>query len=90
MKLSVKAMAAAGGLLWGGGMLAVAMGNLISSSYGTAFLEVMSSVYNGYHASGTFGDALVGGAYGLVDGALGGAVLAWLYNIFAVRLQKTT
>jgi len=80
MKLNVKAAALTLGLVWGGLILLVGLGNLINGSYGQAFLDVMASVYPGFHAAGTFGDAIVGTLYGLVDGAIGGLVLAWLYN----------
>jgi hypothetical protein len=43
----------------------------------------MASVYPGYHATRSLGDVIVGGLYGLVDGLIGGAVFAWLYNLFA-------
>lgn len=51
--------------------------------YGKAFLEVMSSVYPGYKAAGTLGSVVVGTLYyALLDGAVGGALFAWLYNTF--------
>ncbi len=53
-------------------------------TYGQAFLDVMASIYPGFHAAGTFGDAIVGTLYGVVDGAIGGAVFAWLYNIVSM------
>ena len=37
------------------------------------------------HATSNFGDVIVGTMYGLVDGAVGGAVIAWLYNRLAGR-----
>ncbi len=83
MKLDVKAMAFTIGLLWGAAMLLAGVAYLISDGYGEAFLDVMASVYPGYHASSNFGDVIVGTLYGLVDGAVGGAVLAWLYNRLA-------
>ncbi len=84
MKLDVKGMALAFGLVWGGSMLLVGVAEAVGADYGQAFLAVMASVYPGYSATGAFGDAIVGALYGLVDGAVGGAVLAWLYN----RLSK--
>jgi hypothetical protein len=80
MKLDGKAAAWTFGLAWGGLMLCVGAGNLVNGAYGQAFLDVMASVYPGYHAEGTFADAIVGALYGIVDGAIGGLVLAWLYN----------
>ena len=85
MKLDVKAMAFTIGLVWGAAMLLTGLGNLIWDGYGQGFLEVMASGYPGYHASSNFGDVIVGTLYGLVDGTVGGAVVAWLYNRMAGR-----
>ena len=85
MKLDVKAMASTIGLVWGAAMLLTGVAYVISGGYGEAFLDVMASVYPGYHASSNFGDVIVGTLYGLLDGAVGGAVIAWLYNRFAGR-----
>jgi hypothetical protein len=43
----------------------------------------MASVYPGYTGEPSFGQVIVGTLYGLVDGAIGGALIAWLYNRFA-------
>ncbi len=83
MRLSVKGLALAIGILWGGGILLVGIVNLISPSYGVAFLAWASSIYPGFHNSRHFLDVLIGTGYGLVDGGFGGAVFAWLYNCFA-------
>jgi hypothetical protein len=64
-------------------MLLVGLSNLIWPSYGGAFLEVMASLYPGYHATASFGQVIVGTMYGVVDGAVAGAVFAWVYNRFA-------
>ena len=83
MRLSLKSLTFACGLLWGGAILFVGLVNLASPSYGTEFLKLASSVYPGYHASHKFMDVLVGTGYGLVDGAVAGLLLGWLYNLFA-------
>ena len=85
MKLDVKAMALTVGLVWGAAMLLAGVAYVISGGYAEAFLDVMASVYPGYHATSNFGDVIVGTMYGLVDGAVGGAVIAWLYNRLAGR-----
>jgi hypothetical protein len=83
MKLSIRALVLTGALLWGGCLLVVGLLNLAAPPYGAGFLQAMSSVYPGFHASGTFGDVVVGALYALVDGALGGFFFGWLYNAFA-------
>ena len=83
MKLDVKAMAITLGLIWGLAMLIVGLANIVSPSYGRAFLDVMASVYPGYSATASIGQVIIGTVYGLVDAAIGGAIFAWLYNYFA-------
>jgi hypothetical protein len=81
MKLNVKGIAFAAALLWGIlAMFLTGVANLIWPSYGQEFLRVMGSVYPGYHVTPSFGQVIVGTLYGLVDGAIGGAIFAWLYN----------
>ena len=80
MKLDVKGMALTFGVLWGGAMLTVGLVNMITGNYGQLFLAVMASIYPGYYVGGTIKDVLVGAGYGLVDGGIGGAVLALVYN----------
>lgn len=84
MKLDIIGMAVTVGLVWGIlAMFLTGVANLIWPGYGQGFLEVMASVYPGYTASASFGQVILGTLYGLVDGAVAGAVLAWLYNRFA-------
>ncbi len=83
MKLDIKGMAITLGLVWGAAVLLVGIANLIWPNYGQAFLELVASIYPGYTADPGVGQLIVGTLYGLVDGAVGGAVIAWLYNLFA-------
>jgi hypothetical protein len=83
MKLSVRAFAITAGLLWGGAILSVSLVNIGVPTYGQAFLDLCSSVYPGYHASRSVGSLIIGTLYGLLDGGIGGAIFAWLYNCFA-------
>ncbi len=83
MKLSMKGLAIAFAIVWGGAIFLVGVANLVSDTYGVAFLEVMASVYPGYSLDGDFGQVLVGTLYGALDGAIGGFVFGFLYNKFA-------
>lgn len=85
MRLDVKAAANAVGILWGAVVFLVGIGNLIFSGYGGAFLEMVASIYPGYHATASFGQVIVGTLYALVDGAIAGLIVSWLYNVFAAR-----
>ncbi len=82
MKLSVKALAITAGVVWGASVLLVGIGNLIWPGYGQALLELASSLYPGYTIGG-FGSVIVATLYALLDGAIVGAVFAWLYNRLA-------
>jgi hypothetical protein len=83
MKLSVKGMALASGLLWGASLFITGILNLMFPRYGVAMLDMMRSMYPGYAAMSGFGAVIVGTLYALVDGAIVGALVAWLYNMFA-------
>jgi len=82
MKVNTKALAFACAILWGAAMLVMTLANLLWGNYGQDFLQFMASVYPGYHASRSIGEVIVGTLYGVTDGLIGGAVLAWLYNSF--------
>jgi hypothetical protein len=81
MKLNIKALALTGGILWAVALLLVGAANLIWSGYGGAFLQLMASIYPGYHASGSIGDLIVGVLYALLDGVVCGLIFGWLYNL---------
>jgi hypothetical protein len=83
VRLSVKAISIVSALLWGGGILFVGLIHLASPTYGASFLDGISSIYPGFHGARSFGDALVGTAYALFDGGVGGLIFAWLYNMIA-------
>lgn len=80
MTLSIKGFAVAFGVLWGGCVLLLGLGDLMWPGYGRAVLDLAGSIYPGFHPGTGFGSVIVGALYSLVDGAVGGAVFAWLYN----------
>ncbi|MGE5669728.1 MAG: hypothetical protein ACM338_16165 [Betaproteobacteria bacterium] len=83
MRFNVAALALAAGLLWGAAILVVASANQIWPGYGRTFLDLVASIYPGYHPNPGVGSVVTGTLYALVDGAIGGAVLGWLYNLLA-------
>ena len=83
MTLSMKGLALTVGILWGASCFIMGLANLIWPSYGGAFLTMAASVYPGYHGPSGFGSVIVVTLYALVDGAVAGAVFAWLYNKLA-------
>jgi hypothetical protein len=85
MRLSVKAISIVSALLWGGGILFVGLFHLANPSYGSSFLDGISSIYPGFHGARSFADALVGTGYAIVDAGVGGLIFAWLYNLLALK-----
>ncbi len=83
MKLSVKSLTITAALYWGGTVFFVALVNYLSPPFGKAFLDLVSSIYPGYKSVGSLGSVIVGTLYSLVDGAVGGAIFAWMYNAFS-------
>lgn len=81
MKLCVKSLAIACCIFSGAIVFLTGLAHLIWPGYGTAFLELAASVYPGYEVGG-FGSVIVGTLYAAVDGAICGAIFAWLYNLF--------
>lgn len=82
MRLDVRALATASAVLWGGLFLLVAILNLITPGYGDHFLAFGASIYPGYDGPAGAGAVVVVTLYAVADGAIAGAVLAWLYNRF--------
>ena len=78
--MRLKAITGASAILWGACMLIVGLIHLGFPSYGTDYLQMVSSVYPGFHAARSFGDVIVGTIYGLVDGAIVGVVFGLLYR----------
>lgn len=77
MKLKIINLAISGGIIWGLSMLIITWISM-ANGYAGAFLEVMASIYPGYHIS--FPGSIVGMLYGFADAFIGLFVLGWLYN----------
>ncbi len=77
MKLSVKGLALSLGILEGLGILILALVAQYSG-YGSGLVNAVGTVYIGLDAS--LGGAVIGAIWGFVDGLIGGALVAWLYN----------
>lgn len=85
MKLSLKSLTITTALFWAGTIFLIAFINFLFPPYGKAFLDLVSSIYPGYKVVGSFTSVIIGTLYALLDGAIGGAVFAWIYNCFADR-----
>ena len=80
MRDSLKAITLSSAILWGGLMLLIGLIHMAAPSYGTNFLQAMSSVYPGADTAPTLGRVLLGTVYGFVDGAIGGCLFGLLYH----------
>ncbi len=81
MKFAIRPLAIACAILWGGAVFLCGTANMLWPPYGEPFLQLLDSIYPGYHASGGFGSVVIGSLYAVVDGAVGGLVFGWLYNL---------
>lgn len=79
-------MAAAIG--WGGAAFLVGLFNLIRPGYGQMFLDVLASVYPLYDGSATITSILLLTACAFLDGAIGGCIMAVLYNFCSCCCRK--
>jgi hypothetical protein len=82
--LNVKGFALACALLWGSGLFLITWWLILweGPSNDTLFI---SRIYRGYSITPT--GSLVGLAWGVADGLIGGALFAWLYNLITLRLH---
>lgn len=83
MRLDAKALAITMAILGGSALLLIGLGNIGLNGYGGAALEVAASIYPGYNGPGGVGSVLIVTLYATLDGAVCGAILAWLYNRFS-------
>jgi hypothetical protein len=85
MKLNVKALALSGGIVLALGVFLLTVWYLIFG-YEGATLQKLHHVYLGYSIS--WGGAFIGLVWGFIDGFIGGALVAWLYNKFLGSASK--
>ena len=83
MKLNLKALTITMAIVWSGSVLIVGVAHAIWPGYGKAFLTMLASIYPGFTAAGTVGDAIVGSLYALFDAAVVTFIFGWLYNLIA-------
>lgn len=81
MKLSIKAAALACGIMWGVCIFLWTLLNALGMEWGSDILYLLIGIYPFYDI--TIPGSFVGLIAGFIDGALGAAILVWLYNKFA-------
>ena len=80
MRLDVRAFAIAGGLIWGLGLFFLTWW-IIMFDGPSGEVTLIGRLYRGYSISPM--GSVIGLLWALVDGFVGGAIFAWLYNRIA-------
>jgi hypothetical protein len=89
MKFNIVQLGLTLGVIWAVLVLLVGIINLIFPGYGVAFLQIVDSIYPGYHfGRWGFGGVIVATLYAALDGFVLGVVIAWLYNLFGKSMKK--
>ena len=84
MKLRVRALGMAVGIVWG---LGVFLMTLWMIWFGKDQIALFKNIYPGY--ASTYLGAFAGFIWGFVDGLISGALVAWLYNQFHKTFYKS-
>lgn len=77
-KLSFKGLAFGLGTTWG--LSVLFLGWISSFGWGTGLVSSLSTLYIGLKP--TFFGGIIGGIWAFVDGAIGGLLIAYFYNLF--------
>jgi len=85
MRFNVKVFALTCALVWGFGLFLLTWW-IIAFEGATAERTFLGLVYRGYSISP--GGSVIGLGWALLDGFVGGAIFAWLYNLFASTEKK--
>ncbi|MBT8490794.1 MAG: bacteriophage holin [Deltaproteobacteria bacterium] len=82
MKLDIKAFALTCGVLWGLGLFFLTWW-IIAFDGATGDISFIGRIYRGYCISPL--GSIIGLMWAFVDGLIGGAIFAWIYNIIVIR-----
>lgn len=85
MKLDVKAFGLTCGIVCGLGLFLLTWW-IIAFDGATGEITFIGRVYRGYKISPM--GSIAGLIWGSVDGLIGGAIFAWLYNLIATRTSR--
>ncbi len=89
MKFNVIQLGVTFALIYAVLVLLVGIINLIFPAYGVAFLQIVDSIYPGYHfGKWGFGGVIVATLYAALDGLILGIVFAWVFNLLGKRMKK--
>ena len=85
MKLNVKAFALTCALIWGFGLFFLTWW-IIAFDGPTGEITVIGRIYRGYSISAV--GSIIGLVWAFIDGFIGGAIFAWLYNLLSGRANQ--
>ncbi len=85
MKLNVKAFALTCAILWSVALFGITWW-IIALDGITNEITIIGRLYRGYNISPL--GSVIGLGWGLVDGLIGGAIFAWLYNLITGKFEK--
>ncbi|MFC1739371.1 bacteriophage holin [Planctomycetota bacterium] len=85
MRLNVKAFALSCGLIWGLGLFILTWW-IIAFDGVTSQVTFIGQIYRGYSVSPV--GSIIGLIWAFFDGAIGGAIFAWLYNLIAASASS--
>jgi hypothetical protein len=85
MKLNIKAFALACGIIWGLGLFILTWW-IIAFDGASGDATMIGRVYRGYSISPL--GSVIGLVWAFVDGLIGGAIFAWLYNTIAGQTAR--
>ena len=86
MKLNVKAFALTCSIFWGIGLFLLTWWIIVFDG-ATGEATLIGRVYRGYTVSPA--GSIIGLVWALVDGLIGGAIFAWLYNLISDRIWRS-
>ncbi|MGL1931295.1 MAG: bacteriophage holin [Desulfotalea sp.] len=86
MKLNVKAFALTCGLVWGMALFFLTWW-IIMFDGATGEITLIGRIYRGYNISPV--GSVIGLIWASLDGLIGGAIFAWMYNFISARCNKT-
>jgi len=75
-------MGLAAGIVWGVGMFLLGLGTMFTEEYGHKTVEAIGRLYVGFQPE-SFGGAVAGLIWGLVDGFIAVTIVVLLYNAMA-------
>ncbi len=87
MCLNVKAFALSCGLIWGLGLFILTWWIIAWGGGSIGKVTLIGQIYLGYSITPL--GSIIGLIWAFFDGAIGGAIFAWLYNLLAGRFTQT-